>query len=75
MFQLFMHRFDMKLKILFLNKAFLSQLTRIWDFVVYLENHHLLLETRNCFKTECLFDLKPGCKFKFVRCLQTYQKN
>ena len=24
--------------------------------------------------TECRIDLKPGCKFKFVVCLETYLK-
>ena len=32
-------------------------------------NHPPLSETRNCSRTE---RLKPGCKFKFVRCLETY---
>ena len=31
-----------------------------------------LLETRDCSGTKCPFDLKPGCKFKFVRCLESY---
>ena len=25
--------------------------------------------------TECRMDLKPGCKFKLVRCLKVYKKN
>ena len=24
--------------------------------------------------TECRIDLKPGCKFEFVRCLMVYKK-
>ena len=37
-------------------------------------NHHPLSEIRDCSGTECPIDLKPGCKFKFVRCLETYLK-
>ena len=37
-------------------------------------NHHPLSEICPCSGTECPIDLKPGCKFKFVRCLETYLK-
>ena len=37
-------------------------------------NHHPLSEIRDCSGTECPIDLKPGCKFMFVRCLETYLK-
>ena len=37
-------------------------------------NHPSLSEIRDCSGTECLIDLNPGCKFKFVRCLETYLK-
>ena len=31
-------------------------------------------EIRDCSGAECPIDLKPGCKFKFVLCLETYLK-
>ena len=39
---------------------------------VHFLNHLPLSETRHRSATECPFDLKPGCKFKFVHCLETY---
>ena len=37
-------------------------------------NHPPLSENRDCSETECPIDLKHGCKFKFVRSLETYIK-
>ena len=36
-------------------------------------NHHPLSETRDCSGTEHPLDLRPVCKFKFVRCLETHK--
>ena len=46
---------------------------RIFVFLCH-PNHHPLSEIRDCSGTECPIDLKPGCKFKFVRWLETYLK-
>ena len=35
-------------------------------------NHPPLSENCDCSGTECLIDLKPGFKFKFVHCLENY---
>ena len=36
--------------------------------------HTPLSENRDYSGTKCTIDLKPGCKVKFVRCLETYLK-
>ena len=63
---------------------FLSEYPKGWNcrsFVCFFNpnypgggrNHHPLSETRDCSGTEHPLDLRPVCKFKFVRCLETHK--